>query len=375
MSWKKAALAATALMLPTVASAQTGPLGLNLSGFYVGAAAGLNLRTDSDVTLSGAAVTGPFGVGAGNQNGSLAWDPGYALILNMGYGFGNGLRLEGEFSFRSDNIDSVGGLGRQQFWRSAGMASTYAFMANAYYDFRVNWPIVPYVGAGVGYAITSYNQVTTTTNGSPAPFPNQTNIAGDDGQFAYQFILGASMPIAAVPGLALTAEYRYFATLDNSLDATRYQPTGFSRGSAEVENASNTFLLGLRYTFGVTPPPPPVVPAAAPAPARTFLVFFDFDRANLTERARQIIAEAANNSRTAGVTRIEVSGHTDTVGSARYNQGLSERRANAVAAELERLGVPRSSMVIQGFGFTRLLVPTGAGVREPQNRRVEIVLR
>lgn len=58
-----------------------------------------------------------------------------------------------------------------------------------------------------------------------------------------------------------------------------------------------------------------------------------------------------------------------------YNQALSVRRAEAVAAELVRDGVPSAVISIRGFGETRLLTPTGPGVREPQNRRVEIVLQ
>jgi len=74
-------------------------------------------------------------------------------------------------------------------------------------------------------------------------------------------------------------------------------------------------------------------------------------------------------------TRIEVNGYTDTSGTPRYNMGLSIRRANAVKAELIRDGVPESAITAQGFGDTHLLVPTGPGVREPQNRRVEIIIR
>jgi len=70
-----------------------------------------------------------------------------------------------------------------------------------------------------------------------------------------------------------------------------------------------------------------------------------------------------------------VNGYTDTSGSPRYNMGLSVRRANAVKAELMRDGVPESAITAQGFGDTQLLVPTGPGVREPQNRRVEIIIR
>lgn len=113
----------------------------------------------------------------------------------------------------------------------------------------------------------------------------------------------------------------------------------------------------------------------APAPARSFLVFFDWDRATLTDRARQIVKEAADNSTHVQYTRIEVNGYTDTSGTPQYNMGLSIRRADAVKGELVRDGVPAASIGTQGFGETHLLVPTGAGVREPQNRRVEIVIR
>ena len=75
------------------------------------------------------------------------------------------------------------------------------------------------------------------------------------------------------------------------------------------------------------------------------------------------------------VTRIEVNGYTDTSGTPRYNQGLSLRRARTVAAELVRDGVPQSAINVQGLGETNPLVPTADGVREPQNRRVEIIIR
>jgi outer membrane protein OmpA-like peptidoglycan-associated protein len=58
-----------------------------------------------------------------------------------------------------------------------------------------------------------------------------------------------------------------------------------------------------------------------------------------------------------------------------YNQGLSLRRANAVGQQLVRDGVPENAIVITALGDTQPLVPTAAGVREPQNRRVEIVIR
>jgi outer membrane protein OmpA-like peptidoglycan-associated protein len=115
-------------------------------------------------------------------------------------------------------------------------------------------------------------------------------------------------------------------------------------------------------------------PAPASATARSYLVFFDWDKATLTDRARGIIQDAATNSSKVAYTKIDVNGYTDTSGTPQYNQGLSVRRANAVAAELVRDGVPRGAIAIAGFGETHLLVPTGQGVREPQNRRVEIII-
>ena len=130
-----------------------------------------------------------------------------------------------------------------------------------------------------------------------------------------------------------------------------------------------------KYRPEAAPPPPPApVVAPAPAPARTYLVFFDWDKYYLTPRAKEIVAEAAANSTHVQYTQIEVNGYTDTSGTPQYNQGLSIRRAQAVAGELVRDGVPQSSIGIQGFGETHLLVPTGADVREPQNRRVEIII-
>jgi outer membrane protein OmpA-like peptidoglycan-associated protein len=111
------------------------------------------------------------------------------------------------------------------------------------------------------------------------------------------------------------------------------------------------------------------------AVARTYLVFFDWDRADLTSRAREIVAAAAQASTHVQTTRIEVSGYTDLSGTAAYNQKLSVRRAESVQKELIRDGVSASEIAIHGYGESNPLVPTAPGVREPQNRRVEIVLK
>lgn len=120
------------------------------------------------------------------------------------------------------------------------------------------------------------------------------------------------------------------------------------------------------------PPPPP--PQAQPAQATSFMVFFDWDRYNLSPQAETTIGQAAAAYKQTGAARVTATGHTDTSGSPSYNMALSLRRANAVKDSLVRNGVPAGAIQVIGKGETQLLVPTGDGVREPQNRRVEIVL-
>ncbi|MDB5396375.1 MAG: OmpA family protein, partial [Rhodospirillales bacterium] len=73
------------------------------------------------------------------------------------------------------------------------------------------------------------------------------------------------------------------------------------------------------------------------------------------------------------VTKLEVTGDTDTVGSDAYNMRLSRRRGESVAAQLEKDGIPASEIEIIAKAKRDLLVPTADGVKEPQNRRVQIV--
>ena len=136
----------------------------------------------------------------------------------------------------------------------------------------------------------------------------------------------------------------------------------------------------LKYKFGgateapaeAAPYTPPPVAAVAPAP-KSYLVFFDFNKSDLTGQAQQIVDQAASNAGPAKVTRLTVTGHTDTVGSDAYNMRLSRRRAESVAARLEKDGIPSSEIEIVAKGKRDLLVPTADGVKEPQNRRVQIV--
>jgi hypothetical protein len=109
------------------------------------------------------------------------------------------------------------------------------------------------------------------------------------------------------------------------------------------------------------------------APGR-YLVTFHLDQATLTEQNRQVIAQAAEYYRQGGTPQVTVTGYTDTSGSAAYNLELSQRRAEVVADELVRNGVPATDIVTIGRGEEDLRVPTADGVREARNRRAEIII-
>jgi outer membrane protein OmpA-like peptidoglycan-associated protein len=133
-------------------------------------------------------------------------------------------------------------------------------------------------------------------------------------------------------------------------------------------------LLALAACAQPAPPPPPPPPAPPPPPPEhNFTVFFDWDKANITPEAQQIIEAAAATFKAEPPVPVQVVGHTDTSGSKEYNQKLSEQRAQNVAGALSTAGVPQSAMTVTGVGQTDLKVPTPDGVREPQNRRTEII--
>jgi OOP family OmpA-OmpF porin len=396
MQLRSALLAATILATPIAAVAQP------VTGLYVGVGAGVNITQKESINRQGVPVT--LGLGTttvlGTAGGNLSGSTGFAGVVSLGWGFGNGLRAEVEGFYRDNHNDNLsGGSSFGLFGTALGGGANeqkYGGMVNLLYDFNHVAPwIVPYIGVGVGYAAINekwhfHNNFAVPagffTPISPAFGPGSISASGEstEGSFAYQAILGAAIPLPKVlPGLAFTAEYRFFGTTGNRNyggTATAVSVTG-ARATSDAgislgSSYNHSILLGLRYNFGVAPPPPPPPPPPVVQPARSYLVFFDWDKYSLTDRARQIIREAAENSTKVQYTRIEVNGYTDTSGTAKYNLGLSIRRANAVKAELIKDGVPANAITTHGFGDdpAHLLVPTGPGVREPQNRRVEIII-
>ena len=367
-----AGLLAAGLLAAPAAQAQP------VSGIYVGIGGAANFLQDETVRLSPAF-----------PSGRDQFEVGYGGVGSVGYGFGNGVRIELEGNYRDNNLQRFAGTAFAT--EAGGHQENYGGMVNALFDMDIgkSW-LYPYLGVGAGYSWTNLD-----THYSGTAIPYTQNTGGTFGNLAYQAMFGLSVPVPWVVGLSMTAEYRFFSVLGperfsgNGLGvAGAYgpQPYGVSRGNQDITSDYNhSLLLGLRYEFNPAPPPPPPAPLAAeaapaPAPSRTYLVFFDWDRSDLSDRARLIIAEAAQNSTRVQTTRVEVSGYTDSSAAQpgprgeAYNQALSVRRAEAVQAELVKDGVPSGAIDIHGYGESHPLVPTGPNVREAQNRRVEIVM-
>jgi len=249
-------------------------------------------------------------------------------------------------------------------------------MVNLLYDFDTGTPWTPYIGGGIGFGRMNVANLTL-----PAGFGRADD---ESNVIAFQGIAGISYRVLET--LQVFADYRYFAT-----DEADINTTGRAGGSVDIDYASHTVMAGLRYLFPAPKPAPVAAPAPAPAPvaqpappppaparpaiARSYLVFFDWDKSTLTPEALAIIRTAAANAKAGSVVRIELTGHADRSGPDRYNLGLSQRRADAVKAELARQGLKDSEITTFAKGEREPLVPTADGVREPQNRRVEIVFR
>ena len=315
--------------------------------FYIGAEAGwtgLPYQTDTIPGVTSATVQFNSGFNAG---------------VRGGYEWG-AWRFEEEYSYRQNGVANSFAGASYAIKGASGNRHTNSVMTNVLYDFTVGWPITPHVGFGVG-AVEVFDGLKVPGIGQL--FNNST------WQFGYQGIAGIRYNLSQA--LTLDLDYRYLATT---------QPT-FSIPKTNLHYLSsyntNNFVASLIYRFAPPPPPTPVsvaAPAPQPAPpAQVFRVFFDWDRADITPAGMAIVRQAADAYKAGGSVRIQVTGYTDLSGSAGYNQRLSVRRANNVATALANLGVPRSDMAISGRGENDPRVPTAIGVREPQNRRVEIV--
>ena len=324
-----------------------------INGWYVGLEGGGNWIEEWNHTQ---VTPGPVLTPA-----TASYDTGWAAFGTVGYGF-NHWRLEFEGGYRDNDLDGYVKAG-VPFPSVTGELRETSLMLNALYDIPVTNRITLSLGAGAGADFAQIDFALPAIN-------------DDNWSFAYQGLAGLSYDLT--PQWALFVNYRYFRATDPSFDFRPVTATNFD-GDDFVKH---TATIGLRYAFGAEPAPEPVVAAPPPPPpppapeaARQFIIFFGFNKCNITAEADGVLSQAATAAKDLGSAAIQIVGHTDTSGSPKYNQKLSECRANAAKKNLVGKGVAAGSISASGKGETELMVQTADGVKEPQNRRAQVDLQ
>lgn len=360
------ALASTALA--TSAYARDG-------AWYVGIEGGGLLVEDSK-----------FDLGAVSKGVEVDHEIGYDVDGIIGYDFGP-VRAEFEVGYKNANLDTVtvngaalvpGGGGTSGLPGGAYGAGTYesadgntrvlSFMGNLLADFGNDDGFSGYIGGGAGLARVKQSDYQIAKFGSAF-------VDDSDSRFAWQIIAGVRRALTDKIDLGL--KYRFF-----NVDNVKTVAVDGSPMKGDIR--SHSLLASLVYNFGESaapppppPPPPPPEPAPPPPPPPVatpgpFIVFFDWNKSDITPEAASILDNAAAAYQQTGQASITLAGHADKSGSPQYNVGLSQRRADAAKAYLAGKGVPETAVATEAFGESKPLVETADGVREPQNRRVEI---
>ena len=214
----------------------------------------------------------------------------------------------------------------------------------------------------------------------------------DDTDFG--FAAGAGMDFYLTRNVALSAFGRWHYSYTEPEPAKLGPPfTGGATQNPEDQGPEDiqwvTAGLGLKYDFRQAPPPPPPPPVvvveapppppALPPPTKRKIVLrsvhFDFDKATIRADAKPILDQAARTLQEEGAGSIVIEGHTDSVGSDRYNMDLGRRRASAVRDALAQRGIDRSRMEIVSYGESRPVATNETDEGRQQNRRVELEVK
>jgi outer membrane protein OmpA-like peptidoglycan-associated protein/opacity protein-like surface antigen len=360
------ALASTALASPSMARD---------GQWYVGVDGGAMLVEDLDLDI-----------GMVPLEATADADTGYDFGAVVGHDFG-GFRLEAEVSYREADLTEVSGstrflpvAGNPPFFSSgtydaAGDTNALSFMLNGMFDFGADDGLQGFVGGGVGVARVDVQNVVSAPSW----------LDDSDTGFAWQAIAGIRAPLSDSWDVGL--KYRYFNAPNVDLVDIRGR-------DVSTRFRSHSLMGSLVYNFGgeepppppvevpVAPPPPPVyVPPPPPRPtpppppvcnSGPYIVFFDWDKSNLTPTATATLDNAVSQYANCGNARVMLAGHADKSGGTSYNVGLSQRRNTAVRGYLESRGIPGGVIATEAFGESKPLVDTADGVREAQNRRVEV---
>ncbi|WP_326525307.1 OmpA family protein [Sphingomonas sp.] len=366
-------LASTALATPALARDNS---------WYVGVEGGAQIVEDIDFDITTAA--GVRTANAGTADHRYGFDAGGII----GYDFGM-FRAEAEVAYKQAGVDA---------WRSSlttpayaanntlynvasglynyagGKTSALSFMVNALLDFGDDDGVQGFLGGGAGVARVKADGYALNTRGA--------FLDDSDTVFAWQALAGIRAPLG--DHLEASLKYRFFNADDVRL-------VDVSGRTFDGRYRSHSILGGLIYNFGAPeaptpppppPPPPPVTPPPPPPPPPPvtqvpctpgpYIVFFEWDRSDITPEAAGILDNAVSAYGACGQAQVMLAGHADRSGSASYNVGLSQRRADSVRSYLTSRGIGDGVISSEAFGESRPRVDTADGVRELQNRRVEI---
>ena len=363
------ALASTALASPSMARD---------GSWYVGVDGGVMLVEDLNLNIGPAPI-----------KGTANTDTGYDFGAVVGYDFG-GFRLEAETSYRETDLRSFASsvpaipTGTQNnilgatpgLKKTGGDTNALSFMVNGMLDFGEDDGLQGFVGGGVGVARVDVHQI----------FAAPAWLDDSDTGFAWQALAGVRAPISDSWDVGL--KYRFF-------NAAKVDLVDRLGRDVSTRFRSHSLMGSLVYNFGgaepveiveapVMAPPPPVVVApppprpTPPPPPRVvcntgpYIVFFDWDKSNLLPAATSVLDNAVSQYANCGNARVMLAGHADKSGTPTYNVGLSQRRNSAVRGYLEAQGITGGAISTEAFGESAPLVQTADGVREAQNRRVEV---
>jgi outer membrane protein OmpA-like peptidoglycan-associated protein/opacity protein-like surface antigen len=361
------ALATTAIATPALARDDA---------WYIGVEGGPSIVEDASIDI-----------GALANAGKTDNKAGYDFDGIIGYDFG-GFRLESEVGYKRAGLQGyasttttaarnvVGGVlvnaPAGNYTVAGGNTSALSFMVNGILDFGEDDALQGFVGVGGGVARVKADYALNTNGLS---FLNDS-----DTGFAWQAIAGIRAPINDHWDVGL--KYRFFNA--NGVDLVD------ANGRANhTRYRSHSILGSIIYNFGgpaAPPPPPPPMPESPPPPPPPappppppaactpgpYIVFFEWDKSDITAEAASILDNAVSAYGNCGNAQVMLAGHADKSGTPKYNLGLSERRNTSVRGYLSGHGIADGVISTQAFGEGAPRVETADGVRELQNRRVEI---
>jgi opacity protein-like surface antigen len=280
---------------------------------------------------------------------AIEYQSGWGALLGFGHSFDNHIRLEFEGGYRNNDADETNNVPAID-----GEFTEYTAMLNLIYDAPIASRWLLNLGVGGGIDVGRYD--------------DRFGREDTDTQGAIQGILGLTHRLSDHWDMTLTYRYLWVEDMEYTIGGVR----------TDMEVTKHNVMFGFRYGYDDPPAPPaPVaeVPPAPPPAPKQFIIFFGFNKCNITAEADAVLSEAASAAKSSGSASVRIVGHTDTVGSSAYNQKLSECRADAAKANLVGKGVADGAISTSGKGEAELMVQTGDGVKEPQNRRATVDLQ